>query len=117
MSFRNFRVDVFVAEQNCPYPELDNKDTHIETRHVTAHCDSKLLAYDRLIPPDINYAEISIGRFAVEISARHQSIGTMRMEKCLAEAAIIWLKHNLKISAQEYLKAFYEKFVFRNIRK
>lgn len=22
------RVDVFVVEQNCPYPELDNKDLH-----------------------------------------------------------------------------------------
>ena len=24
------RVDVFVVEQNCPYPELDEKDLHPE---------------------------------------------------------------------------------------
>lgn len=28
------RVDVFVVEQNCPYPELDEKDLHPETRHI-----------------------------------------------------------------------------------
>ena len=28
------RVDVFVVEQNCPYPELDNKDLHPQTRHI-----------------------------------------------------------------------------------
>ena len=110
-----FRVDVFVVEQNCPYPELDNKDTHIETHHITAHCNSKLLAYARILPPGISYPEISIGRFAVEISSRHRRIGTELMEKCLEEAAIIWPANNIKISAQEYLKEFYENFGFEKV--
>ena len=28
------RVDVFVVEQTCPYPEIDGKDTHPETLHL-----------------------------------------------------------------------------------
>jgi ElaA protein len=109
------RIDVFVVEQDCPYPELDNKDTHIETRHVTAHCNSKLLAYARLLPPGISYPEISIGRFAVEESSRHQRIGTKLMKKCLEETTIIWPEHNIRISAQEYLKEFYEIFGFKKV--
>lgn len=109
------RVDVFVVEQDCPYPELDDKDTQFETRHVTAHCNSKLLAYARLLPPGTSYPEISIGRFAVEESSRHQRIGTKLMEKCLEEAVIIWPEQNIRISAQEYLKEFYENFGFKKV--
>src|SRR5690606_15538749 len=28
------RVDVFVVEQQCPYPELDGRDTEPTTRHL-----------------------------------------------------------------------------------
>ena len=28
------RIDVFVVEQNCPYPELDGRDVEPGTRHV-----------------------------------------------------------------------------------
>jgi len=28
------RVDVFVVEQACPYPELDGRDTEAPTRHI-----------------------------------------------------------------------------------
>ncbi len=31
------RVDVFVVEQNCPYPEIDGKDSHPETLHLWDH--------------------------------------------------------------------------------
>lgn len=110
-----FRVDIFVVEQNCPYPELDDKDTHIETRHITAHCNSTLFAYARLLSPGVRYPEVNIGRFAVEESLRHQRFGTLLMEKCLEEAANIWPDLNIKISAQEHLKDFYENFGFKKI--
>ena len=37
------------------------------------------------------------------------------MEKCLEEAAIIWPANDIKISAQEYLKEFYENFGFEKV--
>ncbi len=109
------RVDIFVVEQNCPYPELDKKDTHIETYHLTAHHNSVLIAYARLLPPGLSYPEISIGRFAVKETTRRKGIGSMLMKKCLEETDEIWPANNIKISAQEYLKEFYEKFGFVKI--
>lgn len=45
------RVDVFVAEQDCPYNELDDTDAHPETRHVLARGDDgRLLGCARVFP-------------------------------------------------------------------
>ncbi len=106
------RVDIFVVEQKCPYPELDGKDRHHETLHLSAHDDEKLIAYARLLPPGLSYPETSIGRFAVGSSSRQQGIGSLLMTNCLNEANKAWPEHNIKISAQEYLQEFYEKFGF-----
>ncbi|MGQ4544805.1 hypothetical protein ACUIA5_00345 [Vibrio cholerae] len=35
------RVDVFVVEQTCPYPELDNKDTLNEVHHLLGYQDGE----------------------------------------------------------------------------
>lgn len=109
------RVDVFVVEQNCPYPELDNKDIHSETRHLTAYHNSNLFAYARILPPGLSYPEISIGRFAVEGTMRRKGIGFILMKKCLEETDKIWPGNDIKISAQQYLQEFYEKFGFVKI--
>jgi len=106
------RVDIFVVEQKCPYPELDEKDRHNETLHLSAHDDEKLIAYARLLPPGLSYSETSIGRFAVASSLRQQGIGSLLMTKCLDETNKTWPEHNIKISAQEYLQDFYERFGF-----
>lgn len=44
------RVDVFVVEQNCPYPEIDDKD--IDAIHVILTEGEQLVAYARIIPHD-----------------------------------------------------------------
>ena len=43
------RVDVFVVEQNCAYPELDEKDRHPQTHHLMGFQDNKLVACARLL--------------------------------------------------------------------
>ena len=106
------RIDIFIVEQKCPYPELDDKDRHAETRHLTAYLDSKLIAYTRLLPPGLSYPDVSIGRFAVEASVRHQGVGVLLIEKSLEEIDKIWPDKAIRISAQEHLKDFYEKFGF-----
>ena len=106
------RVNIFVVEQNCPYPELDDKDEHSETRHLCAYHNSKLVAYARLLAPGLSYTEASIGRFAVDASIRKQGLGTLLLLKSLEEINRIWPEHGIRISAQEYLKEFYEKFGF-----
>lgn len=106
------RIDIFIVEQKCPYPELDDKDRHVETRHLTAYHDSKLIAYTRLLPPGLSYPDVSIGRFAVEASVRHQGVGALLIEKSLEEIDKIWPDKAIRISAQEHLKDFYEKVGF-----
>ena len=106
------RVNIFVVEQKCPYPELDDKDRHVETRHMTAYDDSRLIAYTRLLPPGLSYPDISVGRFAVEPSARNQGTGSLLMEKTLEEIDKIWPDKPIRISAQVHLSKFYEKFGF-----
>ncbi len=44
------RVDVFVVEQTCPYPELDEKDRHPQTHHLMGIKDTELVACARLLP-------------------------------------------------------------------
>jgi len=106
------RVNIFVVEQKCPYPELDDKDRNIETRHLMAYRDSSLIAYARLLPPGLSYPDVSIGRFAVESSVRNQGIGSLLMEKSLEKIAKLWPDQAIRISAQEHLVRFYEKFDF-----
>jgi len=107
------RVNVFVVEQNCPYPELDDKDTHPETVHVMGTIDSELVAYARIVPPGLSYFEVSMGRFVVKEPFRRQKIGSELLNKCLAEKFSAWPNYKIKISAQEHLKPYYEHFGFR----
>jgi len=109
------RIDVFVVEQKCPYPELDNKDIDTQTLHVTAHQDSKLIAYARILPPKLSYPEVSMGRFVVEKTLRHQGIGSKLLETCIEHIELLWPDINIKISAQEHLKSFYKNFGFTQI--
>src|SRR5206468_3009924 len=43
------RVDVFVVEQECPYPELDGRDAEPGTRHVWLDEDGEVVAYLRIL--------------------------------------------------------------------
>ena len=44
------RVDVFVVEQTCPYPELDDKDRIEGVMHLLGYQNDELVAYLRLLP-------------------------------------------------------------------
>ncbi|MEM7389118.1 MAG: GNAT family N-acetyltransferase, partial [Pseudomonadota bacterium] len=41
------RVDVFVVEQTCPYPEIDEVDNNELTQHVFLFKDQQVAAYAR----------------------------------------------------------------------
>ena len=106
------RVDIFVVEQNCAYAELDGKDLAPDTHHLLAYKNSQLVAYARLLPAGTSYSECSIGRFAVEATWRHQGIGSLLMQKCLEQITMLWPDNDIRVSAQVYLKEFYECFEF-----
>lgn len=107
------RVDVFVVEQTCPYPELDNKDTNSKTLHICGYnCDGKIIAYARLLPAGLSYEEASIGRIVITGQERGKGLGHELMKTCIKELERTWPHTNVKIGAQEHLQGFYQKHDF-----
>ena len=57
------RVDVFVVEQQCPYPEIDGKDP--AAVHLFLQDGAGIHAYLRLLPPGVSFDTGSLGRVVV----------------------------------------------------
>jgi len=107
------RVDVFVVEQACAYPELDERDRDLETRHLSGHNElGQLVAYARLLPPGLFFPEVNLGRFVVKAEFRKQGVGHQLLQKALQECSHCWSKIPIRISAQDYLQKFYEQYGF-----
>lgn len=107
------RVDVFVVEQACPYPELDGKDTHEETLHVTALTENKTLAaYLRILAPGVSYPHVSFGRVLVAEKFRGKGLSHTLVENALAVIQERWPGQQITIGAQEHLKTFYQSHGF-----
>ncbi len=109
------RVDVFVVEQNCPYPDLDNYDQ--KAVHLWAEEDGEILAYCRIFDKGVKYEEASIGRVLTTKVARNRKLGRQLML-----FAIEVIRNNLRskairISAQDYLLKFYSEFGFQDTGK
>lgn len=100
------RTDVFVVEQNCPYPELDNKD-QISKHFCGYNSEGDLVAYTRILPPGVSYKEASIGRVLVAESARDKKYGKVLMQLSIEIAQHIFPDTPIRIGAQCYLEKFY----------
>ncbi len=105
------RVNVFIVEQNCPYPELDGKDPL--SFHVLGRDESgRLVATARILPAGVSYDEVSIGRVSSHPDLRGKGIGHPLMEAILAFIRSESGAVPVRISAQAYLLAYYEKHGF-----
>ena len=103
------RVDVFVAEQKCPYPDLDDKDK--KAYHIFLTEENKIKAYLRLLDKGVSFEDVSIGRVLTTERGKGYS-------KIIIEAAINIAKEKMNadriiIEAQSYTQKLYEKFGFR----
>ena len=108
------RNEVFVIEQDCIYQDADGKD--LKCGHLWATINDEVVAYSRIVPKGISYEnEPSIGR--VVSSGNHRGLG---LGKQLIAYSIQTIENRLftssiRISAQLYLKAFYESFGFEQV--
>lgn len=110
------RVNVFVVEQNCPYPELDNKDRHAEAVHVFAVNDQQdMVAYARVLPPGLSYPQASIGRVIVASKYRGHNLGAPLMHHAINTALAKWPKAGIQIGAQQAIERFYVELGFKTI--
>jgi ElaA protein len=66
------RVDVFVVEQKCPYPELDGRDVEPGAEHLWFSDAGGPAAYLRVLTdPD---GALRIGRVCTRVDARGRSL-------------------------------------------
>lgn len=107
------REQVFIIEQNCIYPDLDNKDQ--KAIHVLGKLDSKIIAYSRLFPPGDYFETASIGRVVTDNSYRNLKIGHTLVAKSIQEIKNYFKQDFITISAQCYLLGFYKSLGFEPI--
>jgi len=110
------RVDIFVVEQTCYYPELDDYDRHQETLHIFCYQQNKIQAYLRILPQGLTYDDyISIGRVAIVENARGNGLGHQLIEQGIKVAQSIYPNQAIKISAQQHLEKFYLQHGFTTV--
>ncbi len=104
------RAEVFVVEQNCPYQDVDGKD--MKSLHVCGFTPGgELCAYARLVMPGVSYDEWSIGRVVSSPRVRNTGAGRELMRQCMLYFEEQHID-SVRISAQSYLKKFYDSFGF-----
>lgn len=104
------RSEVFVVEQDCVYQDVDGKDQN--ALHVLGYKDDVLIGYSRLFNAGNYFSEASIGRVIIKASARKYGYGHDLIEKSIAVITSEFQKTEIHISAQTYLKKFYESHGF-----
>lgn len=107
------RINVFMLEQECLYPECDNKD--LKGKHLMGYLNNQLVAYARLLPPGVSYSDASIGRVVVHPQCRHLKLGNALMSKALAQVREDFPNEDIRISAQAHLQGFYERVGFERV--
>ncbi len=98
------RVDVFVVEQECPYPELDGRDLEPATVHVWLEDDDGTVAATIRILDDGETR--AIGRVATAAGYRGRGLAARLMEEGIALCA----GYPVTLGAQAHLEDWYARF-------
>ncbi len=104
------RSEVFVVEQNCVYQDIDFKDQ--KALHLFGVYDGKIIAYARLFKSGHYFDNASIGRVIINAKYRDKKWGNNLMETAIAAITDHFQETKITISAQFYLKKFYESHGF-----
>ena len=100
------RTDVFVVEQQCPYPELDGRDLEPATRQLWTEHNGAVTATLRLLrDPD---GSARIGRAATAKDARGRGLAAELMNRALE----LTTDTDVVLDAQTYLESWYARFGF-----
>ncbi|WP_243060005.1 GNAT family N-acetyltransferase [Nocardioides sp. SR21] len=99
------RQDVFIVEQNCPYPDLDTRDVDPETRHVLLMIDDALLGYARVLDDGEVWR---IGRVLLAPDARGRGWADLIMDTALNVSK----ERDVVLDAQSPLAGWYATFGF-----
>ncbi len=99
------RQDVFVVEQECPYPDLDGRDLEPGTRHLWVAEDGRPVGYLRMLEDGSGWR---IGRVLVAEGHRGRGIAETLMRRALEVVGA----GPSRLDAQSYLTGWYARFGF-----
>jgi ElaA protein len=99
------RQQVFVIEQQCPYPDLDGRDTEPTARHLLLEEDGELVGCLRILD-DGDAARI--GRVVVAPSRRGRGLAALLVHAALSEIG----DRPARLDAQTGLAEWYAGFGF-----
>lgn len=104
------RSKVFVVEQNCVYQDIDGKDE--KALHLIGESENKIVAYARLFKSGDYFDNASIGRVVIDTDYRDRKWGHELMREAISGISHHFSESAITISAQLYLKNFYEQHGF-----
>lgn len=107
------RSEVFVVEQNCIFQDMDGSDD--QALHLMGSREGQLVAYARLFPAGVKFAEASIGRVVTRGSARGGGLGHVLIREAIAAVHSRWGVQPIRIGAQARLKAYYSQHGFVDV--
>lgn len=107
------RSEVFVVEQDCVYQDIDFKDQ--KSLHIIGYKNNKIVAYTRIFKPGDYFDNASIGRVLVVASERKYGFGHELMKASITAIKKHFKVTKITVSAQKYLKKFYETHLFTQI--
>lgn len=106
----HLRSKVFVVEQNCVYQDIDGKDKI--ALHLMGEYEGQIVAYSRLFKAGDYFEDASIGRVVVDGAFRDKKWGHELMHQAISGIEQHFGTTKITISAQLYLKKFYESHLF-----
>jgi len=104
------RSEVFVVEQNCVYQDIDGKDE--KAIHVIGEFEGQIVAYCRIFDKGNYFDQASIGRVIVKENFRDRKWGHDLIKEAIGAVEKQYGESQITISAQLYLKKFYESHGF-----
>ena len=106
------RTDVFVVEQNFPYPELDDRDLEIDSQQVWVTVDDEVAGTARILR-DSN--ALRIGRVVAAPEHRGTGIARELFAFVLERCADVDPQVKIVLDAQAPLKEWYSSFGFTQV--
>ncbi len=103
------RQDVFVVEQDCPYPDLDGRDDEPGTGHVLMRDIGALLGYARVLDDATTWR---IGRVVLERTARGRGLAGGLIGTALGHCRSEDPARDVVLDAQTPLAGWYAGFGF-----
>ena len=99
------RQDVFVVEQNCPFPEIDGKD--LDAYHLWFEENGEILAYARVMDRGVSFETPAVGR--VISIRRREGLGSRILSEGIRIAREKYSAEAVMLEAQVYARKLYEK--------